>query len=131
VTLSGINEFVNDKKLRADIEQTLANMKDASGNAKELTENADRAIADLQKQLGELTTKYGQVATDLSDTIAQAQKLLAKADSGDGTIAKLLNDPSLYENLNDAVQRAEQAMAEAKQLIEKLQAEGLPLKFGE
>jgi hypothetical protein len=57
------------------------------------------------------------------------QKLADKARKGDGTVGKLLNDPALYQNFNDAAERIQKAVDEMKLLIEKWKAEGVPVQF--
>ena len=57
------------------------------------------------------------------------QKLAAKASDGKGAMGKLLNDPALYDNLNDTAERIGQTADELKLLIEKWKAEGLPVQF--
>jgi hypothetical protein len=44
-------------------------------------------------------------------------------------VGKLLQDPKLYNNLNDAAVRLGQAIDEVKNLLEKVRKEGLPLKY--
>ncbi len=38
----------------------------------------------------------------MTDVIAKVERLFAKIEGGEGTLAKLINDPSLYNNLTDA-----------------------------
>lgn len=130
-TLEGINSLVGDETLRKEFRETLDNFKATSESTRRLAENADKSFTEIQKEITGLTKKIGAVTNDLSDTISSANALLKKAESGEGTVGKLLNDPSLYNNLADAAERAEQTLTEAKQLMEKLQAEGLPLKLND
>jgi hypothetical protein len=44
-------------------------------------------------------------------------------------MAQLLNNPDLYNSMNDAAVRLERALTEAQLLIEKFKAEGVPVRF--
>jgi len=114
---AGIDMWANDRKLREDVAATAA-------NTRELTAN-------LNEQVGELSRKYVEVADDLSVSIEEMRKTIELARTGDGTVGKLLNDPALYNNLNDAAERLNTVLGEVNHLLEKLKTEGLPIKLGE
>ena len=64
---------------------------------------------------------------DASATMAAIDAVVAQAASDDSTLGLLLNDPSLYENLDDSAERLQLLMDEARLLIAKWKAEGIPL----
>ena len=86
---------------------------------------ADTATANVEQ----LTRRYVALADDLSGTIADVRQLAEQARTGRGAVGKLLNDPALYDNLNDTAERLGQAADEIKLLIEKWKAEGVPVQF--
>jgi len=102
--LTGIDRWANDDELREQIKSAAA---DAS----------------------QLAKRYVAVADDLAGTIASLHEAIDQARTGQGTVGKLLNDPALYNNLNDAAERLSQAVTELRLLIEKWKAEGLPVQF--
>jgi phospholipid/cholesterol/gamma-HCH transport system substrate-binding protein len=114
-TIDGINKYVTNAQLHDDVLAT-------AHNARELTTTAK---ADLDK----LTTRYVALADDMSKTLAQLDGLLTDARTGKGTVGKLVQDPALYDSLNDAAGRMGEALKEFKLLIEKWKAEGLPIQF--
>ncbi len=57
-----------------------------------------------QPQMAELVDKFNGLSTQISD-------ILTKANSGEGTIAKLLNDPELYNHVNNAIGRTDDLIA--------------------
>jgi ABC-type transporter Mla subunit MlaD len=77
---------VNDSVTQAD--QVLANLQQATRPM------AERSNA-IMINLDESTRKLNKTMTDV-------QELLRGASQGDGTLRRLLLDPSLYNNLNDA-----------------------------
>lgn len=113
--LKGIDTYVNDPKLRGDVQATIANARSVS----------DRAAASVT----ELQEKYAALADRLSVAADSANGLLVAAREGDGTLGKMLTDPAVYQNLNDAMQRAQAMIDEARLLIQKWKAEGLPVQF--
>lgn len=77
---------LNDSLTRTD--EILANLQQAT---KPMAERSDRIL----KNLDEGTEKLNKTMTDVHE-------LLRSVDQGDGTLRRLLADPSLYTNLNDA-----------------------------
>ncbi len=77
---------VNDSVTQAD--QVLANLQQAT---KPMAERSDI----IMKNLDESTDK-------LNKTLTEVRELLRTTNQGDGTLGRLLTDPALYNNLNDA-----------------------------
>jgi phospholipid/cholesterol/gamma-HCH transport system substrate-binding protein len=144
--MAGLSAILNDDKLRADIKTTIANarqsseqfqgvvvdLKDAASNAKTFTKRLDASADKVDKlidtantSVDQLSKRYVAVADDLAKTIMVAKTLLDQAGTGKGTVGKLINDPSLYNNLNDSVKRLDAALIDLQLLIKKWDKEGL------
>lgn len=140
--IDGINSLVNDPAMRADIKTSLANIKDASGSIKEVSadtknliakangsvEKVDSLVDSAKGNIDQLTKRYVAVADDMSGTILAMRKTIDQVREGDGTVGKLINDPSLYNNLNESVKKLDSALVDMKLLIQKWEKEGI-LKF--
>jgi phospholipid/cholesterol/gamma-HCH transport system substrate-binding protein len=69
---------------------------------------ADLAMDDLRKTFGPYTTRAESTARNLDESLAKVNRILsdfgqlAKVLDQDGTVQRLLKDPSLYNNINDA-----------------------------
>lgn len=113
--MAGINAYVNDEKLREDIRLTAA-------NAQQLTGTANESMATL-------TEKFVGLADEMSATIASAKSAIDQASQPNGTLGKLVADPALYNNLNDAAERLQKMLDETRLLVQKWKAEGLPVQF--
>ncbi len=129
-TINAINELVGDDELRTKIRRAVDNIDKAAENSVALTENANETIRTAGQDFSRLTARYQKLADDLSAAITTARAVLDKANEGEGTVAKLLNEPELYENLNDTLERAQATLDEVRQVVEKLKEEGLPVKVG-
>ncbi len=113
--LAGIDAIVNDPELRENISAT-------GRNVRAVSEQAGEGLAALQQ-------RYVALADDMSKVLADAQSVMEKADRGEGTMGRTLNDPALYDNFNDASLRMSTALDDLSLLIAKWKAEGVPIKF--
>jgi phospholipid/cholesterol/gamma-HCH transport system substrate-binding protein len=113
--LAGVDRYVNDEELRGDIKTSVRNVRTVS----------DSVAANFE----ELTERYVALADDMSATVASARQTIDKAGNGDGTLGRMLMDPALYNNLNDAAQRLQRAIDEIRLLAQKWKDEGLPVQF--
>lgn len=113
--LANVNRWAGDETLRRDVQTTAA-------NAAEASEKLNASIDRVEKRLIALADDYAKIA-------GTVQALADDARAGEGTVAKLLNDPALYNNLNDSAKRLQKALDEAALLIEKWKAEGVPVQF--
>jgi len=77
---------LNDTLLRVDSVLT-----DLQKVAKPVGDRSDRILRNLDESLGKLNQTMGDV-----------QALMRAVDKADGTIRRLLTDPSLYNNLDNA-----------------------------
>ncbi|MBY0527945.1 MAG: MlaD family protein [Gemmataceae bacterium] len=89
------DELIKDsRKTMARVNDSLAQTDQVLANLQRTTKPmAERSDA-VMKNLDESTRKLNQVLTD-------AQELMRAFSRGDGTIQRLMNDPALYQNLNE------------------------------
>ncbi len=66
---------------------------------------------------------------NVSEAFHEIEMVAETARTGEGSAAALLNNPDLYNNLNDAAARLDRALVEARLLIEKIKAEGVRINF--
>ncbi|MCC6679813.1 MAG: MCE family protein [Phycisphaeraceae bacterium] len=117
--MAGVDRYVNDEQLLADFKATAANTRDLTGK---LSEQLPQDIAALRQ-------RYVALADDLSAAVASAKGAIDAARQPDGTLGKMLVDPSLYDNMNDTFIRLQTAIDEMRLLVEKWKSEGLPVRF--
>ena len=123
------SEWLNDETFRTGLT-------DATNEAgvffAEATEAARRfnALADgLQADAHQLTEQALPVLDRAAVTLEELQRVATSAREGDGTLAQVLNNPDLYNSLEDAATELQQTAKDLQLLIQKWKAEGVPLKF--
>ena len=73
------------------------------------------AIDSTVRNLRAATATMAKLTDDLRGTTVRVNGILAKVDSGQGTVAKLLNDPALYNDLRRLSLRLDSLTSEFKQ----------------
>ncbi len=125
--LDNVNKLLSSGN-RNNIEQTLANLNQASNalngfldnqtgvlaktlnNAQEITESLKKNTDDINATIGNAKKVSEKLAAldlqsaidNLNGTITQFKGIIAKFDNKDGTLGALLNDRTLYNNLKNA-----------------------------
>ena len=141
-SIAGLNSLLNDPQLKKDLHETFANankisqnMETATADASQLVKRIDGSVDKIdglfdgaKGDLDQLTKRYIAVADDMSGASQSMKKTIDLARESDGTVAKLINDPALYNNLNDSAKRLDSALTDLKLLIQKWEKEGI-LKF--
>ena len=87
--------------LKNDVPQMTSTFNRAGENVVTLTENLNQL--QLQATLDSVNTAVGSL-----------HKLLAQAQDPDGTLGRMMNDPTLYNNLNHTIQSADSLVTDLK-----------------
>jgi phospholipid/cholesterol/gamma-HCH transport system substrate-binding protein len=148
--LDGVNALLGDANSRRDIRMAFRGLADASGRmsramtaleaasleANDTLSEAGRTLTDLRQtsadarsHLREISMKVIDSAERASDILASIHRVSRKVDDGQGTAGRLINDPSLYENLEQVTTQMEMLLKEARQTVTLWKAEGLRLKL--
>ncbi|MFI4859652.1 MAG: MlaD family protein [Phycisphaerales bacterium JB063] len=121
-TLDGRVETLEQRYL-ALADEVSAVIEQAGG----VVEQTDATLVQAQESIVTLEARLLALADDASGTMATIDALVEQATAEDSTLGLLLNDPSLYENLDDSAERMQLLIEDARLLIAKWKAEGLPL----
>ncbi len=73
------------------------------GNLKEGVENLRVASLRLQEAMDNINKVTKEVGPEIRDTFQSVNNITKKIDKGEGTIGKLINDPTLHDNINKTV----------------------------
>ena len=120
--LSSLNKLMADPAIAA----SLHNVQTVTGNLTVSTRELNTLMAQLNSQLPQMTGKANKVldntqvltaklaAVDVAKTMSEVDatlnnvnELTAKLNSNNGSLGLLMNDPSLYNNLNSTMKHAD------------------------
>jgi len=114
VMIKNANRIIGDPNNRQNIRDSLQNLKST-------TRQATQTLEQLESFFAEATT----TAADLSKAVIKLQSILDKIDTGDGTLARLVNDAKFYENLLENSQQLNLMLEELRRLLRKLNEKGV------
>ena len=127
--LYNLNELLKSPALRATLdnaEKITDNLTVASKHLNSIMANVNNDLPALMKKadgvLGNAETLTGNLAqldlqstlNKVDNTLAGVQKTFDKLNSTEGTIGKLINDPSLFDNLNATMVHADSLVIDLK-----------------
>lgn len=79
--------------------------------ASKTSANVDTLVLSAQELLTELNTSQERLTVALSEAADKLSRLSDKIEGGDGSLARLVNDSSLYVNLSSLSSRADRLLA--------------------
>lgn len=148
--LAAVNKILGDRETQANFKAALEGFKTAAAASEEAMHEVKAMAATAKQTLTDVAKAAGATSKVAADTAAKFQDLaagllvsadrlgtaltalqrtLAKAESGRGTAAKLLNDPALYNSLVDAVGELEATLIRLQELIRTWKERGLKVRL--
>lgn len=130
--LTNINTLVVDdseeglQRTIAELNLTLKSFKNLSFSVQNVINENDKKIASLLENLDNVASDFSEVSADLKNanfsktvenlnkTLTDVQSMLATVNNSEGTIGKLLNDATLYNNLEGASKELELLLLDIK-----------------
>jgi phospholipid/cholesterol/gamma-HCH transport system substrate-binding protein len=122
-------EWLGDGQLRADARSAVSKANHLIEQATEAVDRYTKLAESLDNKTTDLAQRLGRVSDQIATTLEDVRSLARKANSGEGTIGMLLNNPDLYNSLNDAAIRLERTLVEVQLFVQKVKAEGLQMKL--
>lgn len=130
--INSFNEVMNPTT-RQNLKNSIAELNAAMTSFKNSANSVEGILAENSPKLNrtftnldEMSTKFNnfsdtlsefdlrQVTEDLEDAVTNFETVTEKLNSGDGTAAKLINDPSIYNNLEKATNQLEALIQDVK-----------------
>ena len=121
--------WLGDEQLRHEVRAAVINARQLIEDAAATLTQVGEFTTQLEGRADELVSRLVPIADELAAIFEQIHLITAAASEGDGTVAQLLNNPDLYNNLNDSAIRLERALREVQLFMQKVTAEGLPVRW--
>jgi phospholipid/cholesterol/gamma-HCH transport system substrate-binding protein len=106
-----LGRLVQDEDIYSQLQVTMGNLQDASEGLRDLFSEENGTV----NSLGQLADDLHETMPDLRETLANAREITDKINSGQGTIGLLINDPTLYNELRQALRRIGETFEEAEE----------------
>lgn len=92
--------LLNDPGMKAQADETLATLNQVARDLQGFTADLETSDALLPRLVND--EEYGrEITEELRGIVDRLSAVAAKIDQGEGTAAKLINDPQIYEAVND------------------------------
>jgi phospholipid/cholesterol/gamma-HCH transport system substrate-binding protein len=92
----------NTDELLKESRLTMRRVNDSLGKADEVMGNLQKATKPLADRSDSIAKNLDESTARMNAVLADVQELLKAIDRGDGTLKKLITDPSLYNHINEA-----------------------------
>ncbi len=121
--------LLNDPGAKKTFDETLASLRATAQNVERLTGGLEQSDALVPKLLKD--EEYGRkVTTELAALIEQLTEVSTRLTHGDGTAAKLINDPQIFDAVNDIMIGVEESKL-LRWLIRNRQKAGIKKRYDE
>ncbi|MDA0296911.1 MAG: MlaD family protein [Planctomycetota bacterium] len=122
-------DWLGDEQLREDAKQAVFKANLFIERAADAAVAAGELATELGREAPAFMARLASTADAVDATLAEVREVIGKAGNGEGTVGRLLNDPALYDDLDDAARRLDATLATLGTLIEAIKAEGVKVEF--
>lgn len=121
--------LLNDPNGRVQLNETLASLRKVAQDLQTFTADLEKSDALLPRLVKD--EEYGrQVTEQLRQTVERLNEVSRKLDEGNGTAAKLINDPQIYDAVNDVIIGVNESRM-LRWLIRNRQKKGIEKRYDE
>jgi phospholipid/cholesterol/gamma-HCH transport system substrate-binding protein len=139
--MDNLNMIIGDQENQRNVVATLKNLAAASEAAKAVmaqaqdvlaqvsgaTKVAAQAVGSAGKHIDDLAPKLMDSVDKLSAVLTSLHNVAVKMESGEGTAGKLMNDPALYNNLQDVTAQLKTTLESTQQMLDEWKKNGIPM----
>lgn len=122
-------DWLDDAQLLEDARSAVFKANLFIERATEAAMAAGALASTLEEEAPSLLDRLASTVTSVDNTLAEVRQLARLAADGEGTVGRLLNDPALYEDLDDAARRLDATLATLKLTIEAINEDGVRVEF--
>lgn len=123
------NIIVGDPNNQKSVSQLLVNAELATAQATETLKEIKELSSAGRSKIDGLSNSITDASEEFTATLRELRTTLRKANEGDGTAAKILNDGRLYENLLDSSAELQLALEQMRLLVTEARDNGVPIKL--
>lgn len=122
-------DWLGDEQLREDAKQAVFKANLFIERAADAAVAAGELATELGREAPAFMARLAITADAVDATLTEVRRVIRTAGEGEGTVGKLLNDPALYNDLDDAARRLDATLATLSTLIDAIKAEGVKVEF--
>jgi phospholipid/cholesterol/gamma-HCH transport system substrate-binding protein len=94
--------LLNDPKTRSDYDQTIGSLQKVAANLQKFSTDLDQGQGLLPRLVHD--EAYGrQVTGEVQEIVERLDEVSKKLAGGEGTVGKLIDDPHVYDSINDVL----------------------------
>lgn len=123
------DEIIGNKENQQNLRQTLANLREMSKEATDALRDFQTLSVSGKENLDRVSDSLVNTSDQLAEAARQMQLILEKANRGEGSAGKFINDARLYENLMDTTEELNSTLGQFKELMVKWKKDGIKLKL--
>lgn len=97
-TTSSLDQVISQRQ--SDLDEMIIHAKETLGNVNELSSENKEKLTSLITNLESTSKELDTLSKGLNKTNTTLDEVLTKINNGTGTLGKLANDPSLYNNID-------------------------------
>lgn len=118
----GLSDVLATKEGRRNLQELIANFRDASASLKQVAERISRGEGTLGKLLTD-EELYQEIKTSFGDfkvTMANLRQVSERLSRGQGTLGKLLTDEKLYHELEETLKEVKKGSTAIAEVADRL-----------
>lgn len=134
--IGNANRWLGDGGLRTDATSAVADVRSLLARATEAVDAWTATAKSLDVRAERLGTSADEAVValvgatgELNEMLTRARGLVDAIAAGQGTLGQLATNPDLYRSLDEAARQLDEALRDARLLIEKFRVEGVPVQF--
>ncbi|GAB5410748.1 MAG: MlaD family protein [Balneolaceae bacterium] len=93
-----LSSIIENRKVEVD--SMIVDAKNTLSNLSQLSDSSSEDIESMIANLEEFSSKLDALSSELQMSSESINSILSKIDLGEGTLGKMVNDPSLYNNMD-------------------------------
>lgn len=123
------NTILGDDENQMNIKKMIASIEAAFAQADKTMQSFQQLSNTSTEKVEALGDKIIRAAEELEEVLSKSRQILAKIDSGEGSVGKMINDGRLYEDLLESSIELRMLLEQVKEWTAETREEGLRIKL--